>query len=58
MKVEVTVELDVNLSKVKLADVKSLAERLIAPNQVEAVESVRILDVRLKDKDSGSGGGQ
>lgn len=58
MKVEVTVELDVNLSKVKLADVKSLAERLIAPNQVEAVESVRILDVRLKDKDSGSGVGQ
>ncbi|WP_156500120.1 hypothetical protein [Ectothiorhodospira sp. BSL-9] len=56
MKVEVTVELDVNLSKVKLADVKTLAERLIAPNQVEAVESVRIVDVRFKDKDPGSAG--
>ncbi|MGM0677028.1 hypothetical protein [Ectothiorhodospira marina] len=56
MKVEVTVELDVNLSKVKLSDVKTLAERLIAPNQVEAVQSVRILDVRLKDKNAGSAG--
>ncbi|MCG5515230.1 MULTISPECIES: hypothetical protein [unclassified Ectothiorhodospira] len=56
MKVEVTVELDVNLSKVKLSDVKTLAERLIAPNQVEAVQSVRILDVRLKDKNTGSDG--
>lgn len=56
MKVEVTVELDVNLSKVKLSDVKTLAERLIVPNQVEAVQSVRILDVRLKDKNAGSAG--
>jgi hypothetical protein len=56
VKVEVTVELDVNLSKVKLSDVKTLAERLIAPNQVEAVQSVRILDVRLKDKNAGSDG--
>jgi hypothetical protein len=56
VKVEVTVELDVNLSKVKLSDVKTLAERLIAPNQVEAVQSVRILDVRLKDKNAGSAG--
>ncbi|MCG5500073.1 hypothetical protein [Ectothiorhodospira lacustris] len=57
MKVEVTVELDIALSKVSLGDMRRLAEQLFADHQIEAIRQVRIVDVTLK-RESGSGDSQ
>ncbi|MCG5512677.1 hypothetical protein [Ectothiorhodospira shaposhnikovii] len=48
MKVEVTVELDIDLSKVGLGDIRKLAEQWFADHEIEAIRQVRIVDVTLK----------
>ncbi|SEN19933.1 hypothetical protein [Nitrosomonas marina] len=47
MKVEVTVELDVNLSKASIADVKKILDEMINAKKIDALESVHIKDIKL-----------
>ncbi|SEP98770.1 hypothetical protein SAMN05421693_11338 [Ectothiorhodospira magna] len=48
MKVELTLELDIALSKVSLSDVRKLAEQWFSESQSEAIRQVQIVDVKLK----------
>ena len=41
MKVEVTVELDINLSKVSIADIKKILEELINAEKIDALFPVQ-----------------
>ncbi|MFP4079722.1 MAG: hypothetical protein ACLFMW_03430 [Ectothiorhodospira sp.] len=47
MKVELRLELDVDLSRIRLRDLKGLVERLFAARDMEAIRRIRVLDVRL-----------
>ncbi|MCB1947840.1 hypothetical protein [Nitrosomonas sp.] len=47
MKVEVTVELDINLSKVSIADIKKILEELINAEKIDALETVSIKDIKI-----------
>ena len=47
MKVEVTVELDINLSKASIADIKKLLEEMMNPKKFDALESVKVKDIKL-----------
>ncbi|SER69765.1 hypothetical protein SAMN05421690_105514 [Nitrosomonas sp. Nm51] len=47
MKVEVTVELDVNLAKASIADIKKIVEELMNARKIDALESVNIKDIKI-----------
>ncbi|SFQ11909.1 hypothetical protein SAMN05216419_10671 [Nitrosomonas cryotolerans] len=47
MKVEVTVELDINLSKASIEDIKILLEEMMNPRKFDALEAVSIKDIKL-----------
>lgn len=53
MKVELRLELDVDLSRIRLKDLKGMVERLFAARDMEAIRRIRILDVRLGERDAG-----
>lgn len=47
MKVEVTVELDINLSKTSLEDVRKILEEMMDPIKFDALEAVTIKDIKI-----------
>jgi hypothetical protein len=47
MKVEVTVELDINLSKACIADIKKLLDEMLNPKKFDAVETISIKDIKI-----------
>lgn len=47
MKVEVTVELDIILSKASIADIKKLLNEMLNPKKFDAVQSISIKDVKI-----------
>ena len=47
MKVEVTVELDINLSKATIEDIKKLLEEMMNPTQFDALEAITIKNIKL-----------
>ena len=47
MKVEVTVELDINLSKASLEDIKTLLKEMMDPVKFDALEAVTIKDIKI-----------
>ena len=47
MKVEVTVELDINLSKARIADIKILLEEMMNPRKFDALEAISIKDIKI-----------
>ena len=47
MKVEVTVELDINLSKASLEDIKNLLKEMMNPLKFDALEAVTIKDIKI-----------
>lgn len=47
MKVEVTVELDINLTKANISDIKKILGELLDAKNIEALESFRIKDIKL-----------
>lgn len=47
MKVEVTVELDINLSKASIEDIKKLLEEMMNPKKFDALEAVSIKNIKL-----------
>ncbi|MCB1984195.1 MAG: hypothetical protein H6936_08805 [Burkholderiales bacterium] len=47
MKVEVTIELDINLSKASIADIKKILDEMINAKKIDALESVRVKDIKL-----------
>ncbi|GJL75893.1 MAG TPA: hypothetical protein PKM20_03750 [Nitrosomonas sp.] len=47
MKVEVTVELDINLSKASIADIKKLLEEMMNPKKFDALEAINIKDISI-----------
>ncbi|MCG5534934.1 hypothetical protein [Ectothiorhodospira mobilis] len=53
MKVELRLELDVDLTRIRLRDVKALVERLFAARDMEAIRRIRVLDVRLGEPEGG-----
>ncbi len=42
MKVEVTVELEINLSKASMSDIKKLLEEMMNPKKFDALEAINI----------------
>ena len=47
MKVEVTVELDINLSKASIEDIKKLLEEMMNPTKFDALEAITITNIKL-----------
>jgi hypothetical protein len=47
VKVEVTVELDVNLSKAGIEDIKKLLEEMMNPRKFDALEAISIKDIKI-----------
>lgn len=47
MKVEVTVELDINLSKTSIADIKKLLEEMMNPKKFDALEAINIKEIKI-----------
>ncbi|SET35086.1 hypothetical protein SAMN05216326_12213 [Nitrosomonas marina] len=47
MKVEVTVELDINLSKASITDIKKILDEMINAKKIDVLESVHIKDIKL-----------
>jgi hypothetical protein len=47
MKVTVELEIDINLLDVKIEDVKRLVKEMVSAEEMEAVKSVSIKNVRL-----------
>ena len=47
MKVEVTVELDINLSKASITDIKKLLEEMMNPKKFDALEAIHIKEVKI-----------
>jgi len=47
MKVEVTVELDINLSKASIADIKKLLEEMMNPKKFDALEAISVKEIRI-----------
>ncbi|SDX92683.1 hypothetical protein [Nitrosomonas sp. Nm33] len=47
MKIEVTVELDINLSKANLEDIKKLLEEMMNPIKFDALEAVTIKEIKV-----------
>ncbi|SDY65472.1 hypothetical protein [Nitrosomonas sp. Nm58] len=47
MKVEVTVELDINLSKASIEDIRKLLEEMLNPTKFDALEAIAIRDIKI-----------
>ncbi|MDV6343168.1 hypothetical protein [Nitrosomonas sp. Is37] len=47
MKVEVTVELDINLSKMSPEDIKKLLEEMMNPIKFDVLEAVTIKEIKV-----------
>ena len=47
MKVEVTVELDINLSKASITDIKKLLEEMMNPKKFDALETINVKEVKI-----------
>ena len=47
MKVEVTVELNINLYKTSIEDIKKLLEEMMDPKKFDALESLSIKDIKI-----------
>lgn len=47
MKVEVTIELEISLHKTSIADIKKLLEEMMDPKKFDALEAIRIKDVKI-----------
>lgn len=47
MKVEVTVELDINLSKASIDDIRKLLEEMLSPAKFDALEAITIKDIKI-----------
>lgn len=47
MKVEVTVELDINLSKASIEDIRKLLEEMMNPTKFDALEAIAIKDIKI-----------
>lgn len=47
MKVEVKVEIDINLSKASITDIKILLEEMMNPKKFDALESISIKDIKI-----------
>jgi len=47
MKVEVTLELDINLLNASIQDVRNLIEEMVNPKEYNALESVTVKDVKI-----------
>ena len=47
MKVEVTVELDINLSKASIADIKILLAEMMNPRKFNALEAISIKNIKI-----------
>lgn len=47
MKVEVTVELDINLYKTSIEDIKRLLEEMMDPKKFDALEAISIKDIKI-----------
>lgn len=47
MKVEVTVELDINLAKASVDDIKKLLEEMMSPTKFDALDAIQIKDIKL-----------
>lgn len=47
MKVEVTVELDINLAKAGIEDIKKLLEEMMNPRKFDALEAITIKDIKI-----------
>jgi hypothetical protein len=47
MKVEVTVELEINLSKASMSDIKKLLEEMMNPKKFDALETINIKDIKI-----------
>jgi hypothetical protein len=47
MKVEVTVELDINLSKASITDIKKLLEEMMNPKKFDALEAIIVKDIKI-----------
>jgi len=47
MKVEVTVELEINLSKASIADIKKLLEEMMNPKKFDALEAISVKEIRI-----------
>lgn len=47
MKVEVTVELDINLAKASIQDIKKLLEEMMNPKRFDALDAISIKDIKI-----------
>lgn len=47
MKVEVTLELDINLLNASIQDVRNLINEMVNPTEYQALESVSVKDVKI-----------
>jgi len=47
MKVEVTIELDINLHKTSISDIEKLLEEMMDPKKFDALESISIKDIKI-----------
>jgi hypothetical protein len=47
MKVEVTVELDINLSKASIEDIRKLLEEMLSPAKFDALEAIAIKNIKI-----------
>ena len=47
MKVEVMIELDINLYKTSVADIKKLLEEMMDPKKFDALETITIKDIKI-----------
>lgn len=47
MKVEVTVELDINLSKASIEDIRKLLEEMLNPTKFDVLEAIAIRDIKI-----------
>lgn len=47
MKVEVTFELDINLSKASLEDIRRILEEMMDPIKFDALEAVTIKEIKI-----------
>ena len=47
MKVEVIVELDINISKASIEDIKKIVQEMMNPTKFDAVEAMTIKDIKI-----------
>lgn len=47
MKVEVIVELDINITKASIEDIKKLLQEMMNPTKFDAVEAITVKDIKI-----------